>query len=94
MKKSHNKKRNIFLNWLIYNFLIKFVEQELSFQIQFVTDGKTVSTQQMYVVPQIGSKVEIIKFEFTEEITKLFLVQDIIYSSYGSANKAIGRFIE
>ncbi|URM37151.1 hypothetical protein [Flavobacterium anhuiense] len=93
MKKSYTKKRKGLFNWLLYSFLIDFVEKEMSFQIQFIENDKTVSVQQMYVVPQIGSKVEIIKIEFSEEITKLFLVEDIIYSSYGSANKVIGKFI-
>ncbi|BFM41647.1 hypothetical protein CFS9_02880 [Flavobacterium sp. CFS9] len=93
MKKAHNRKRNIFLNWLMYSFLVKFIEAELTFQIQFVENGNTVSTQQMYIVPQIGSKVEVIRVEFAEEITRLFLVEDVIYSSFGSANKIIGRFI-
>ncbi|WP_202703166.1 hypothetical protein [Flavobacterium sp. UGB4466] len=93
MKKAHKRKRNIFLNWLMYSFLVKFVEEELTYQIQFVENNKTVNTQQMYIVPQIGSKVEIIRVEFAEEITKLFLVEDVIYSSFGSANKVTGRFI-
>ncbi|WP_194141087.1 hypothetical protein [Flavobacterium hungaricum] len=73
------------MSFLLHDYLVSFVEQEMSFQIQFVENGKTITTHQMYVVPQIGCKVDV--------NDRLFLVKDIIYSPYGSANKVIGKFI-
>lgn len=85
MKKSYNSKRNRFLTWLIYNYLTDFIFKEMSFQIYFIENGNTVARQIMYTVPHIGSKVDI--------NDRFFLVKDIIYSSHGSANKVVGKFI-
>lgn len=78
------KKR--FFNWLLSGFLIDFIEAERTFQFHIIAGGHTIAIQNMYVVPQIGTKVEVKE--------RLFLVKDIIYSPYGSANKLIGKFID
>jgi len=95
MKKEFHKRRKSILNWLLYGFLIEFVENEMTFQIQIIQNDITICIQTMYAVPQIGSKVEISQNNYPNpESIKLFLVEDIIYSPYGTANKLIGKYID
>lgn len=94
MNRLSYKIRKSFFNWLLGGFLIEFTEKERTFQIQIIAEGKTVKTQNMYIVPCIGSKVEVLENDYPNpEITRLFLVKDIIYSPHGAANKLIGKFI-
>jgi len=95
MKKKTYKFKKRFFNWLLTGFLIDFVDQELSFQIQLVQNGQTVLVCKMATVPHFGSKIEVLVRDFPNpDITKLFLVEDIIYSPYGAANRLIGKYLE
>lgn len=73
------------MSWLLYDFITKYRSEEMSFYIQFVERNVVVARQKMYIVPQIGSKVEVRE--------KFFIVKDVIYSPYGLANKLIGEFV-
>lgn len=77
--------KKIFLNWLLYDYVINIVETELSFDIKFIEDGVLVHSGSMKIVPQIASKVEVKE--------RFFLVQDVVYSPYGAVIKVIGKFV-